>query len=275
MKIEPFSEGCGATVHDIALSAVTTDQAQALRTALFTHGVLFFRKQTISENEHIALAEHMGEIVLNQFFGHLAGFPQIAVVEKKPNQTMNIGGGWHTDHSYEPAPALGSILVARELPSEGGNTQFAHLGRACAGLSPRFRELLSGLRAMHSNVHLYGEGGYYRDTDQSEYLGGEDAVGSAVHPIIVKHPVSGEDILYVNPGHTIGIEDLEHAEAFALLHYLYEHAAQPQYTCSFDWQPGSVAIWDNRLTWHLADNDYQGESRVMHRITLAGELIEA
>ena len=188
---------------------------------------------------------------------------------------MNIGGGWHTDHSYEAAPALGSILVARELPSHGGNTQFAHLGRVCADLSPRFWDILNGLKAVHSNEHLYGEGGYYRDTDQSKNLGGMDVVGSAVHPMIISHPVTGQPVLYVNPGHTIGIEALDHGEAFAILNYLYEFASQPAYTCSFDWQPGSVAIWDNRLTWHQADNDYAGQRRLMHRITLAGEAISA
>ncbi|MCX2977416.1 TauD/TfdA dioxygenase family protein [Candidatus Marimicrobium litorale] len=275
MNIQPFSPGCGATVSDIALSHVDAAAAAALRAALFEHGVLFFRDQVISEAQHIALAEALGDIVLNKFFTPVEGHPRIATVLKEADQTMNIGGGWHTDHSYEAAPALGSILVARELPSHGGNTQFAHLGRVCADLSPRFWDILNGLKAVHSNEHLYGEGGYYRDTDQSKNLGGMDVVGSAVHPMIISHPVTGQPVLYVNPGHTIGIEALDHGEAFAILNYLYEFASQPAYTCSFDWQPGSVAIWDNRLTWHQADNDYAGQRRLMHRITLAGEAISA
>ena len=275
MNIQPFSPGCGATVSDIALSHIDAAAAAAIRAALFEHGVLFFRDQVISEAQHIRLAEALGDIVLNKFFTPVEGHPRIATVLKDADQTMNIGGGWHTDHSYEAAPALGSILVARELPSQGGNTQFAHLGRVCADLSPRLRDILNGLKAVHSNEHLYGEGGYYRDTDQSKNLGGMDVVGSAVHPMIISHPVTSQPVLYVNPGHTIGIEELDHGEAFAILHYLYEFASQPAYTCSFDWQPGSVAIWDNRLTWHLADNDYAGQRRLMHRITLAGEAIGA
>ncbi len=273
MKFEAFSEGCGALVSDVQLNNVSTEQANQLRDRLHRDGVLFFRDQHLTPAQHIELANKLGSIVLNKFFKPVEGYPNIATVQKTPTQTMNIGGGWHTDHSYESAPALGSILVARELPSKGGDTEFAHLGRAFADLSPTFKNLLRQLKAVHSNEHLYGEGGYYRDTDQSETLSGVTDVGQAVHPVVINHPQTGEEILYVNLGHTIGIESMTHGESFALLNYLYEHASQPKYTCRFDWQPGSIAIWDNRVTWHQAHNDYHGEGRLMHRITLAGEAL--
>lgn len=271
MKVQDYSEGCGALVSGVQLASITNQQAAQLQQALYTKGVLFFREQSLSPDQHLELANKLGDIVLNKFFKPVEGHPQIATVHKKATQTMNIGGGWHTDHSYEPEPALGSILVARTLPSEGGDTEFAHLGNAYNDLSPGFKALLKQLRGIHSNEHIYGKDGYYSQTDQQETLTGSTEVGQAVHPAIVKHPQTGQDILYVNPGHVIGFEGLAQGESFAILNYLYEHASQPKYTCRFNWQPGSVAIWDNRITWHQAHNDYQGQERLMHRITLAGE----
>jgi taurine dioxygenase len=86
----------------------------------------------------------------------------------------------------------------------------------------------------------------------------------------VRHPATGGEILYVNPAHTTHIEGLDEDESGALLEQLYDHALRPEFQCRFDWQPGSVAIWDNRSTWHFAENDYDGERRLMHRITLGG-----
>mgnify|MGYP001025450908 CR=1 FL=1 len=209
IHIEPVTPLIGAEISAVDLARLTDAELAQIKAAFLQHLVLFFRDQDIGEEQHIAFAERWGTININRFFAAHDSYPQIALVAKEPDQEANIGGGWHTDHSYDEVPALGSILVARELPSHGGNTQFAHLGRVCADLSPRFWDILNGLKAVHSNEHLYGEGGYYRDTDQSKNLGGMDVVGSAVHPMIISHPVTGQPVLYVNPGHTIGIEALD------------------------------------------------------------------
>lgn len=192
MQIEHCAAQCGSVVQGLQLAQTSLDDVKDLRELLFQRGVLFFRDQVLYEREHLAFAKRFGDIVVNKFFGIVPGYPEIAEVRKEPDQTMNIGGGWHTDHSYDPDPALGSILVARELPETGGDTHFTNT-----------------------------------------------------------------------------------QAAFALLHTLYEHAQQPEFQCRFSWRPGSVAIWDNRLTWHLAENDYHGERRLMHRITIAGSELAA
>ncbi|ARN75056.1 TauD/TfdA dioxygenase family protein [Oceanicoccus sagamiensis] len=275
LNLTPFSVGCGVTVGDLQLAKLTDDELLALREAFAEHGVLFFRDQQFTPHDHLQFAHRWGELVLNKFFKPVEGFPDIAEVRKEKHQTTNIGGGWHTDHSYDDIPAMGSILVARDLPTSGGDTRFANLYAAFDALSPGLQQTLQSLRAIHSNKHIYGKDGFYRTTDIADQLGGVDEVGDATHPVVITHPESGRKALYVNPGHTLGFEGWTRAESQPLLGYLYSHVDQPQFTCQFNWQPGSVVFWDNRSTWHFAQNDYQGQARLMHRITLAGSALAA
>ncbi len=274
MDIEPYAPGCGALVSGIQLSSLTDTELLQIREAFVSHGLLFFRDQVFTPAEHLRFARRYGDIVLNKFFAPVKGFPDIAEVRKEKHHQTNIGGGWHTDHSYDETPALGSILVARDLPDTGGDTHFANLYAAYEALSPGLKKTLEGLRALHSNKHIYGKDGYYRGTDIADQLGGINDVSDATHPVVIIHPESGRKALYVNPGHTIQFEGWGFDESRALLNYLYTHVDQPEFTCQFDWQPGSVTFWDNRATWHFAQNDYQGQARLMHRITLAGVGLE-
>jgi taurine dioxygenase len=275
MNVSAFSEGCGAVVTDLQLATLNNDELVELRGVFAEYGLLFFRNQDLTPDQHLEFAERFGSIIINKFFKTTAEFPQIAEVRKEKTQQTNIGGGWHTDHSYDDIPAMGSILVARTLPKTGGDTQFANLAAAYDALSTDLKKRIENLRAVHSNTHLYGENGLYRLTDLSEQLGGMDRVGDATHPVVIIHPESGRKVLYVNPGHTIQFEGWDFTESRALLDELYEHVIQPQFTCSFNWLPGSVTFWDNRCTWHQANNDYQGQARLMHRITLAGSALTA
>ena len=275
MKITAFSEGCGAVVTDLPLANLTNDALVELRGVFAEYGLLFFRNQDLTPDQHLEFAERFGRIVINKFFKPTTEFPQIAEVRKEKTQQTNIGGGWHTDHSYDAIPAMGSILVARTLPKTGGDTQFANLAAAYDALPEDLKNRIENLRAVHSNTHLYGENGLYRLTDLSEQLGGMDRVGDATHPVVIIHPESGRKVLYVNPGHTIQFEGWDFTTSRALLDELYKHVVQPQFTCSFNWLPGSVTFWDNRCTWHQANNDYQGQARLMHRITLAGSALTA
>ena len=101
-------------------------------------------------------------------------------------------------------------------------------------------------------------------------LNPELAVQDAVHPVVIRHPGSGRKALYVNPGFTVRIDGWTDEESRPLLQYLYEHATRPEFSCRFQWNPGSIAFWDNRSTWHYALNDYPGQRRLMHRITIEG-----
>ncbi|MCB1543239.1 MAG: TauD/TfdA family dioxygenase, partial [Rhodoblastus sp.] len=162
LDISLTSGALGAMIEGIDLSQPLEDADVAeMRGALNEHGVIFFRDQKITPEQHIAFAERFGKIDVNRFFRAAPGYPQIAEVRKEPGQTTNIGGGWHTDHSYDQIPALGSILLARETPTRGGDTVFACMNRAYEALSDGLKKTLEGLRAVHSSRHVFGASSDY------------------------------------------------------------------------------------------------------------------
>lgn len=276
IEIQPLTNGFGAEIRGIDLATGVDDEALVkMREAFGEYGVIFFRDQDLTPEQHIAFAERWGEINVNRFFKAVDGHPQIAEVRKEPDQKINIGGGWHTDHSYDVAPALGSMLYAREVPNAGGDTMYANMSLAYEALSDGLKETLEGLRAVHSSRHVFGVAAVTQTTDAKDDIAGrignpEAATEDVVHPVVIRHPDTGRKILYVNPGFTLRFEGWSSAESRALLKYLYTHATVPERTIRFHWEKGSMAFWDNRATWHYALNDYHGERRLMHRITLEG-----
>jgi taurine dioxygenase len=233
---------------------------------------VFFRDQQLSPEQHIAFARCFGEIDVNRFFATVPGYPTIAEVRKEPEQQRNIGNGWHTDHSYDEAPALGSMLYAREVPKTGGDTLFASMYAAYDALSDGLKSTLEGLRAVHSSRHVFGPAAAARRGDlEGRIRNAELATQDAVHPVVIRHPDTRRKALYVNPGFTVRFEGWTEEESRPLLDYLYRHAVRPEFTCRFQWREGSLGFWDNRSTWHFAVNDYHGERRLLHRITIAGQ----
>ncbi len=272
IEVRPLAGPIGAEVHgiDLARDGGAAEIAE-LRRAYDAHGVIFFRDQNLTPEQHIAFARRWGEINVNRFFQAVDGYPMIAEVRKEPNQERNIGGGWHTDHSYDQVPAMGSILYARELPRAGGDTLFASMYAAYDALAADLKERLQGLAALHSSRHVFGQAHHEAGGAFAGRIGNPElATQDAVHPVVLRHPRTGRRALYVNPGFTVAIEGWGAAASDALLAELYGHAEQAEFTCRFRWRAGSIAFWDNLATWHLAVNDYPSERRLMHRITVEG-----
>lgn len=265
----------GAEVRGVDLNSLDSTTLAKLRTVFAQHSVLFFRDQQLTPDAHIALAQHWGRININRFFTPVENYPQIAEVRKEPEQKFNIGGGWHTDHSYDQIPALGSLLYAKEVPAHGGDTLFASCAVAFDTLSEGIKDTLRSLRAVHSSRHVFGVAAPLPDDVTGLFANAEQATQDAEHPVVIRHPLSGREILYINPGFTTHFVGWSESESAPLLQYLYGHIARPEHTCRFHWQPGSLAFWDNRATWHLAVNDYHGQRRLMHRITVEGEPLAA
>ncbi len=281
MRMTPL-DGLGVEIDDVDIKALSADDFAAVKAAFAEHGVIFFRNQDTTENDHIGFAERFGDININRFFAAHPDYPQIALVAKEPDQKDNIGGGWHTDHSYDHEPALGSVLVARELPESGGDTMFASMYKAYETLPDALKEKIEGRSALHSGKHIFGEGpdSYYNQSDAGSHDDGTNRIGNAKvaemladpeHPIVIRHPLSGKKALYVNPAFTRSVVGMDKAESDELLSELYTHVfTGHDFHHRFQWQPGSIAMWDNRSTWHWALNDYHGQRRIMHRITIEG-----
>lgn len=279
IEVLPLS-GAGAEIRGVDLGQRLGDaDFAALRAAYGAYGAIFFRDQAISEAQHIAFARRWGPININRFLAAHPRYPEIAVVSKERDQQENIGGAWHTDHSYDLIPAMGSVLVARQLPAEGGNTLFASLYAAYDALSEDMKRRLAPLQAVHSARHVFAKGAYYGGTDAAGgRVGNAEAaerLEDSLHPVVITHPLSGKTALFVNPAYTIRIEGLPETESHEVLTQLFAHCIRPEFVHEFVWRPGSVAFWDNRSTWHYAKNDYHGHRREMHRITIEGQPLSA
>ena len=247
----PLAPNCGVEITGVNLASVDGRELDSIKQAIFTHGVALFRGQAdFTPDAHIAFAKRWGGIDINNYFLLTDDHPEIAVVRKRADQVTNIGGGWHTDHSYDQIPAMGSILVARTLPPSGGDTLWAHMGEAYDALSDELKLEIEGLR-------------------------GQWLKTGATHPIVIRHPQTGRKLLYVNSAFTINIVGRTRQESLPLLQRLYDAATQADNGCRVAWEAGAVAIWDNRTTWHFASNDYQGHASEMHRITLTGDPLAA
>ena len=222
----PDTPGPGAFISGIDINALSEADVSVIRESLGNYGVVFFRDQSVSPEGHIEFAQHFGAININRFFQPVTDYPQIAEVSKEPDQSKNIGEQWHTDHSYDQIPALGSILVARELPSSGGDTLFSSMFSAYNALDDDMKTRLNGLTATHSSRHAFGVEAY-DDNDKDDFsgrLGNTDAATQdAVHPVVIRHPISGKQAIYVNPDFTIRINELSSSESDALLNLSVIH----------------------------------------------------
>ena len=271
VEVNPVSGGVGVELSNIDIgNGVNDAEFSSIQQAFIDNGLVFLHNQNMTPEQHIEFAERWGDININRFFPKVSGYEKIAAVVKEKDQIVNIGGGWHTDHSYDKIPAMGSILLARETPPVGGDTLFACMYKAYELLSDGLKKTLEGMNAVHSSRHVFGDQSEYKKSLEDRFGNSDLATQDAVHPVVITHPESGRKALYVNPGFTIHFEGWTANESKPLLDYLYQHATLMEHTTRFKWAEGSIAIWDNRCTWHYALNDYHGARREMHRITLEG-----
>ncbi|MGB8437343.1 MAG: TauD/TfdA family dioxygenase [Burkholderiales bacterium] len=271
MGVRRVAGALGAEVLGVDLArALDDDQAAALRNAWHEHLVLFFRGQDLTPAQFMAFARRIGRPVEYPFVKGIEDYPEIIEVKKLAHETVNFGGIWHSDTTYLAEPPMASMLLARETPPFGGDTLFANMYLAYETLSEGMRRVLGGLRAVSSSAKAdVSRTREDRIRSDGRADGPEEYV--AEHPVVRTHPETGRKALYVNIAHTVRFVDMTEAESAPLLAYLFAHQVRPEHTCRFVWQPGSIALWDNRCTQHNPVNDYHGHRRVMHRITLAGD----
>ena len=274
INIKPTIGNVGVEIHGVDLSKKVSDSLfNEIRDAFIDNGLIFFRDQNLTPEEHIRFAKQWGKININRFFAKVDGYDQVAEVLKEPDQKGNIGGEWHTDHSYDQIPALGSILLAKEIPNSGGDTLFACMYKAYESLPDNMKDTIENLNAVHSSRHVFGNQSDHVKASGVKLHNSDLATQEAIHPVIIIHPESKRKALYVNRTFTLNFEGWTVKESKPILDFLYNHATKSENTTRFRWEPGSMAFWDNRCTWHYALNDYHGKKRLMHRITIEGSAL--
>jgi taurine dioxygenase len=275
ISVNRISGALGAEISGVDLSQKLDDAVIGeIRHALTDNQVIFFRDQHLTSDQHLAFGRRFGELQVHEFVEGMADNEEILEVRKEADETRNFGGGWHTDVSYLERPALGSVLYAREVPEVGGDTMFASQYLAYETLSDGMKSMLGEMIAVHSARRPYGLNAMSRfaaGERSMKYLFSENAHDEVEHPVIRTHVETGRKSLYVNGTFTIRFKDMTEEESAPLLSYLWQHAVRPEFTCRFRWQKNSIAFWDNRCVQHNAINDYHGQRRVMHRVTIEGE----
>jgi taurine dioxygenase len=270
MEAKRIAGALGAEIEGVDLSQPLSKADFAeLKRLWLEHLVVFFRNQNLNEKQYMAFAGQFGEPVEYPLVKGLAGYPKIIEVKKLEHERAAFGGVWHTDTAYLERPPMASMLLAREVPPQGGDTLFANMYMAYESLSEGLKKLLSTLKAVNSSTKA--DASKTRE-DRIKTDGAQKSDFLAEHPVVRTHPETGRKALYVNCGHTVRFVGWTEEESAPLLKFLFDFQTRPEFTCRFSWQPGSIALWDNRCAQHNPVNDYHGYRRVMHRITLGGDV---
>jgi taurine dioxygenase len=270
IKIKRIASALGAEVDGVDISQPLDSETIAeIRQALLDHLVIFLRNQTVTPQQLLDFGRHYGEPMEYPQTKGLPECPLVIPVIKLENETVNFGGVWHSDTTYLPQPPMASLLYAVEVPPSGGDTLFANQYLAHDALSKGLKKSLASLTGINTSaIPAMASTRKHRQADDGVSL----QVLSAPHPVLRTHPETGRKSLYVNCAHTSRFEGWTELESRSILDHLFAHQIQPEFTCRLQWETGTLAMWDNRCTQHYPMNDYHGHKRLMHRITLTGDV---
>jgi taurine dioxygenase len=267
ISVQPLTPAIGAEIHGVDLNGdLGRSVIEAIRQALTTHQVIFFRDQDLPVDRHVAFGRMFGELAVHPNDPGLPGHPEVMIIHADAKSKRVAGERWHSDVSCDPEPPMGSILHLHTVPAAGGDTLFASMYAACDALSEPMRKWLGTLQAEHDGAP------YYRSVNT--IIGRDDggkAYPKAIHPVIRTHPVSGRRSIFVNEMFTTRIVGLSRDESDALLSFLFRHVQRTEFQCRFRWAAHSIAFWDNRCTQHMAIWDYFPATRSGYRVTVKGE----
>jgi taurine dioxygenase len=271
VRTEIYTPNIGATVSGVDLAEAASDRAlhADLRAALAEHQVLFFRDQHLTPEQQVSVARIFGDPdKAKAFFPRLAGHSLVEVIESKPGVHRYTTDQWHTDITFSANPPTGTVLYAREIPPQGGDTLWASAPRVYDALPDKLRDYLADLEAVHSFEHSGWPRFFLSQPDgEALYRKARADYLPVTHPVIRTHPVTGRKLVYVNPNFTDHIKDLPRLESDALLTLLFGYFQRPEFHARLRWEKHTVAIWDNRATQHFAVADDDAWPRVMHRVT--------
>lgn len=269
-RFERFGAKVGATVRGVDLSQpLTAAQKSALRAGLSQHGVLFFRDQSLTPEQFLEATRTFGEPLRhNPYLPSLEETSGVEIIESGTKKLANES--WHADVTWQHNPPHATALYASELPAFGGDTVWTSATAAYESLDPLLRAYFETLIA----TNFVDVNGYSRtlrpDAEEDQRLHELRTKYPPIDvPVIITHPETGQKAIFANQLHTAYIKGVTRPVSESLLRILFDALENPELHARFKWQPGSVAIWDNRLVQHRAIHDYGAERRVLYRVTLA------
>ena len=274
ISVERLSEAAGARISGVDLRGGLDDVVMKdIHRAWLDNFVIVIPGQNLSGDDQIAFTE---------WFGPRQEVRTVKVVDEGPQNFMYVANKkvdgmdgvlpdgemqFHTDQCYYETPSRATILFAIEIPSEGGNTKFANAYQAYDSLDSATKERLRGLKAL--NVYDYDANATVKTNESSP-----DAPRYA-HPVVIRHPETGREVLYVNRLMTDHIVGIDRAESDALLEGLFQVLEDPANSYEHVWTPGDLVMWDNLCTLHARTWFDPSMSRVLRRTTVAGQPPEA
>ena len=275
IEVIPTGAGAGAEIRGVDLASPVDAGTFALIEAAFdTHGVVFFRDQTITPAQQIAFGQRFGELDINynSEIAGLPGHPEIFVISNivegdRPVGVKKVGATWHSDMCYAAVPPRATLLHALEVPVLNGltlgDTEFANTAVAWDALPAAMREALANARAVFD---FQGRWRYL--APDAETIARYPPVE---HPVARTHPRTGRRSLYVMRDDCTGIVGMSEEEGQRLIEALADHVLRPEFIYRHQWRPGDVLMWDNCTVQHRAIVDYDlPQRRRIHRLTIAG-----
>jgi taurine dioxygenase len=283
LRVTPVAGALGAEINNVDLAALDDKTFAEIYQALLDHQVLFFRDQDLTPKQYRAFGQRFGTLkkfppeLFTKIRGeadYVAGFDDVMEFHKTKEAKENVGGRWHADLEHTDAPPKFTILYGRLMPPAGGDTMFSNQYMSYEALSDGMKEMLGKMNAEHTDIVFDEEVMLQRLRDPNarpNYDLSQRKNTTNYHPVVCTHPETKRKLLYVSTMYTTHFEDMTREESRGLLDYLFNHMAKPEFTCRFRWDENSIAVWDNRCVQHYALNDYPGEERIMHRMTVEGD----
>ncbi len=276
--MDPSGATLGARVVGVDLREPLAElDWKEIEDAFHRYAVLVFPEQFLDDEQQIVFSARFGD--LERLISDRLGRPEIAVISNRRHNDGRVvpeghkmdlllkgNTSWHTDSSFKRVPAKASLLSARELPSRGGETEFADMRAAWDALDPALKRRVEGRRAIHDYYYSQGLVGGLEVLTEEEWA----ALPPVEHPLLREHPATGRTNLYIGR-HARDIVGMDREEAQTLLAELHDFACRPPRTYLHRWARGDLVLWDNRCVLHRGHEWDRGEPRVMHRTTVAGD----
>jgi taurine dioxygenase len=275
-EVIPTSGACGAVVEGVDLrQELSAKEIAELRRAWLEHHVLVFPEQAIDDDDLERFSLYFGEFAGDPYIAPIEGRENVIELRRLADETTPIfADSWHTDWSFGENPPAATILHGITIPPHGGHTDFINQHKVLREMPFDLRARLEGRVARHSAKLAYAPDGLYGEREKDVKRGfvirtSESANDEQGHPIIRRHPETGEEAVFGCFGYVVGFEDMEVEEEVQLLTDLYNWQTREEFQYRHEWEPGMVVMWDNRSVLHKANGGYEGYERVLHRTVVA------